>query len=76
MAAASAAEPTRRARMAAWMRAALALLEDEESEPVVTVRPQHAHALREISDSLGLAAEHAAYLAEQAERITASPAQR
>lgn len=69
MAAASARAPSSsRIRTIRTLRAALELLEGEKPQPL-KIKPQHATALREIASSLDLAAEHAKYLAAEAEAI-------
>lgn len=71
MAAAGSAAPEGRVRIARWLRAALALVEDEELARAHVARgvsPAQVAALEEIAQSLEMAAHHAEFLADQARR--------
>lgn len=66
MAAAAAGVPEGRARVAKWLRAALALVEDDDAPTPTTITPATAKALEELAFSLSMAAEHAEALADKA----------
>lgn len=68
MATAASDAPEGRVRVARWLRAALALVEDDElrDAPPAMMTPATVKALEELAFSLSLAAEHAEFLAERA----------
>jgi hypothetical protein len=74
MATAAADAPDGRRRVARWLRAALALVEDEDGEmlPPVKLTPEQVKALEELAMSLSLLAGQAEFLAEKA-ALTVQP---
>jgi len=78
LAATAARRPTSRARAVRLCQAALAVLgasqvQPDADAPAHEPKTQHAFALREISQSLGMAAEHAAFLAAECEAAITRP---
>lgn len=77
------ATPEGRASLERGLREALAVVSGEPCSPACPVvareagrlrsDPAVANALREIAEALGLAADHAAFLARNAERLIAAP---
>lgn len=70
MAAASVGVPAGRPRLARWLRAALALVEDPEPQPPpAVITPAVAEALEGIEKGFSELADHAAHLASHARVI-------